>query len=163
MKNLQTLFGVTKQELIAVFFIATGLIAGVCIKTLFRNESEYSSHNEIADEIYRQLDSVATVQQETYTGVDEQGNALDTALYNKTAEGKIEAEKNKVPKTVNINTATKAELMNLPGIGEKTAEKIISHRKQYPFKQISDIMNIKGIGEKKFEKLKQYITLRNNQ
>lgn len=163
MKNIQTLFGVTKQELIAVLFIVSGLIIGLCIKTFFRNEHEYSSHDEFAKEIYYQLDSIAAVQQTTYTGVNENDDAYDTVLYDKTNERKTEAIKITIPSIVNINEATKAELMKLPGIGEKTAEKIIEYRKLNGFKQVSDIMNVKGIGQKKYEKLKQYITLRNNQ
>ena len=60
---------------------------------------------------------------------------------------------------VNINTATKEELMKIPGIGPKMAEQIIKHREVYgEFKRIEDIMNVKGIGQKKFEKMKNYLT-----
>ena len=51
------------------------------------------------------------------------------------------------------------ELVDLPLIGEKTAEKIIKYREKNYFTDIRDIMNVEGIGEKTFEKIKEYITV----
>lgn len=59
---------------------------------------------------------------------------------------------------ININTATLEELDKLPGVGEATANKIISHRVENgQFKTIEDIKNVNGIGDKKFEKMKELI------
>ena len=58
---------------------------------------------------------------------------------------------------ININTATKDELMTLKGIGASTADKIIEYRKDNKFNKIEDLKNVKGIGEKKFESIKDDI------
>ena len=48
----------------------------------------------------------------------------------------------------------------LPGIGEKTALKIIEYRNKYGgFKSIDEIKNISGIGDKKYAKIKDLITV----
>lgn len=61
---------------------------------------------------------------------------------------------------VNLNTATATELMQLPRIGAKTAERIIAFRKQHgAFRRPEEIMNVKGIGEKSFARLKAYLTV----
>jgi competence protein ComEA len=61
---------------------------------------------------------------------------------------------------LNLNTATKAQLQTLPGVGARTAELIIEHReKNGGFKKIEELMNIKGIGEKSFLKLKPLISV----
>ena len=61
---------------------------------------------------------------------------------------------------VNLNTATKEELMTLKGIGEAKAEDIIRYReKSGGFKKIEDIMKISGIKEAGFQKIKDNITV----
>lgn len=63
-------------------------------------------------------------------------------------------------KKVNINKATIEELMQIKGIGQKYAERIVDFReKNGPFKNIEDIINVKGIGPKKFELIKNMITV----
>ena len=48
---------------------------------------------------------------------------------------------------VNINTATKAELTSLKGIGEKKAQAIIDYRKKNgDFKSVEDLEKVEGIG-----------------
>ena len=59
---------------------------------------------------------------------------------------------------ININTADSSELQKIPGVGAKTAEKIINYRSQNPFSSIEDIKNVDGIGDKKFEAMKDYIS-----
>ena len=59
---------------------------------------------------------------------------------------------------ININTADGEELERLSGIGEKTARAIIAYRAENgAFQQAEDIMDVPGIGEKTFEKIKDDI------
>lgn len=60
---------------------------------------------------------------------------------------------------VNINTATKEELMSLPGIGERKADSIIEYRNSKSFSAIEDIMNISGIKEAAFNKIRDKICI----
>lgn len=61
---------------------------------------------------------------------------------------------------VNINTASKEELMTLSGIGESKASQILSYRESNgAFQKIEDIMNISGIKNGVFNKIKDCITV----
>jgi len=65
-----------------------------------------------------------------------------------------------VATVVNINTASASDIEGLPGIGAKTAARIVEYRqKNGPFKKIEELMNVRGIGEKNFLKLKPQLTV----
>jgi competence protein ComEA len=76
------------------------------------------------------------------------------------ADGARSAAKPAVSAPVNINTASATDLQTLPGIGAKTAGRIIDYRqKNGPFKKIEELMNVRGVGEKNFLKLKSQISI----
>lgn len=60
---------------------------------------------------------------------------------------------------ININTATATQLVELKGVGVKTAQQIIEYRKEHKFTKIEDIMKVKGIGEKTYNKFKDQLTV----
>lgn len=67
---------------------------------------------------------------------------------------------NELSGVLNINTATKQELMDLPGIGEVIAKRIIQYRRDVgAFTSVDDLRAIKGMSKKRLERLKPLITI----
>ena len=61
---------------------------------------------------------------------------------------------------VDLNKATKEQLMELPGIGESKAEDIMAYREENGgFRSTEEIMNIKGIKEAVYSKIKDKIVV----
>jgi competence protein ComEA len=54
---------------------------------------------------------------------------------------------------LDVNAATSADLLAIPGIGPVLAQRIIEAR---PFQSADDLINVKGIGPKKFETIREH-------
>lgn len=157
------------------------LLAGLTMGAVLRQFSlpeENSGSNPLStsaqasdDELYRAFDSLARVERSTFTGTTPDAvpvpelAAGDTLVQRATPFSQLSqrrpAKKEKITSgTININTASKEDLMRLPGVGEATAEKIMEFRQTKKFRRPEDIMQIKGIGKKKFEAMREFVEVR---
>lgn len=99
---------------------------------------------------------------------------VDGAQYIIPAKGKIliinypelqgsltdETSTEKEDERVNINTASKDRLEELPGVGDVLSQRIIDYRNENgEFKSIEGLLEVSGIGDKKFEDMKNYVCI----
>ena len=61
---------------------------------------------------------------------------------------------------IDLNSATSVELETLPGVGPRTAERILDYRREHGgFERIEDLMDVRGIGERTFLRLRPLVTV----
>lgn len=61
---------------------------------------------------------------------------------------------------IDLNAATSVELETLPGVGPRTAERILEYRREHGrFERIEDLMDVRGIGERTFLRLRPLVTV----
>ncbi|MCC7264416.1 MAG: ComEA family DNA-binding protein [Candidatus Latescibacteria bacterium] len=64
------------------------------------------------------------------------------------------------PGPVRLNSATEAQLIDLPGIGPKTAARIVQYRQEHgAYQTIADLGRVPGIGPRTLEQLRPLVVV----
>lgn len=107
----------------------------------------------------KQINFAQKVEDQMIVYIPKEGEELSESLATLPSQGN-QSNQGQEEDKVNLNQATKEELMTLNGVGEKKAEKIIDYREENgSFQKIEDLKNVNGFGEKSFESLKTSITI----
>lgn len=80
-----------------------------------------------------------------------------TEAADETAASQTVSHDAKVQFPLDLNTASKEELMEINGIGEVLAERITKYARTTGFSSVDDLLNVKGIGEKRLEEIRPYV------
>ncbi len=163
-KDLSIKTGFTELELKVLFFVSTVFIVGLFSKYYlfdknFENKQKFDYSVQDSLLLFSVKREKSTKPEDkSEKKVESERELSDFSTNDKKANYKKPFFSKK--DLLNINLAGVKELSQLPGIAEKTAEKIINYREKYgKFKSIEELMNIKGIGKSKFKKIKNLIRL----
>ncbi len=136
----------TTQEKLIIKFLSGAILLGGIIGII---RHKFISDNELVEAVATQNEKFLHL---STLPVDSVGSS-DTDFL-------VEGESDLIDSLININTATKEELMELPKIGPVTAERILRYREDFGnFHNIDELKNIKGIGPKTMEQLRLLVTL----
>ncbi len=139
LKRIVDWIALTNTERKVILFLVITLLVGAGIRlfqTKFPSAPQFDYH--ASDSTFAALSAVPedSLTESTKEGI---GNAL----------GKL-----------NINTATKQQLLDLPGVGEVTANRILTYRSEIgKFSDVDELRAIKGMSKKKLENLRPLITI----
>jgi len=161
-EKLSKKIGFTETEIIVILFLTGLFIVGFVYVEFIKDGSD--EEYKFID--YSKEDSLFSI----YSNINPEYDPEDSLLINNLEIKKRVLElsdtiayvkkdvSSLAEKSININTAGINEWVQLPGIGEKTAEKIIQLRNERgKFRRVDELMDVKGIGEVKFSKIKAYL------
>ena len=163
LKKLSKKIGFTETEIYVILFLAISFIIGLSIKTYKDTakedykEYDYSEEDSLFNYYKSQAEENLRNEKEKREEniIDSKGEILGFQYTN------FDKKKDLPPlkeKSININTADFETLTRLPGIGEKTALKIIDFRNvNGNFKSLEEILEVKGIGKVKLNKIKKFL------
>ncbi len=109
--------------------------------------------------------SVSIEEDSAHTNVseDEQDAALSlisSLESEKSKEANSSASSAKLVLLVDLNSASKAELTTLPGVGEELAGRIVERRESVgAFSEVDELLEVKGIGPKKLAAARPFCTV----
>lgn len=147
-------FGFTRTEIRVVLFLVLTFIVGIGIKA-YKSASaaerrfDYSaSDSEFAERSRLIVPRDSTVADDGADTKESQPRITKLTGFGRSTE------------SININTATKDELLKLPGIGEAMAERIILFREENgPFASVDRLTDVRGIGKRKLDLIAPYCTV----
>lgn len=161
LKQLAHKAGLTTSELNIFVFLTLMLSIGTIYKYYSGSSPaplkifDYSA----TDSIFEAAESFKPAEEIGEKKFDYKQEVLD---FNEQNFNKIKPVKTSAEKSINLNTAGLAELISVPGLGVKTAEKILKYRTENGrFKDLEQLKDIKGIGIKKFNIIRKYIFIDN--
>jgi competence ComEA-like helix-hairpin-helix protein len=142
LKRIADRLALTKTERKVILFLSVTLLCGMGIRFYQKIVPSPSRFD------YR-------VQDSTFASLNER---TDEAAEKK--EDTVEAGRAYHQEKLNINTATKDQLIDLPGIGETLAGRILERRAtEGKFTSIDELLEVKGITPKRLKKIRSLISI----
>jgi len=160
-EKLSKKIGFTETETIVILFLTGLFILGFVYVEFIKNDTAEYKHVD-----YTKQDSLFAYYSNINPEFDLDDPRLDSNLEIKRQVLELSDTfayvkkdlSSLTEKSINLNTAGINELVKLPGIGEKTAEKIIQLRSERgKFKRLEELLDVRGIGEVKFNKIKKFL------
>ena len=145
--------------------LSSGKFNIIDINQFSKSSIQVTVHGAVLKEGVISLDPYATIQELlSKAGLNENADIsslnLETILHDKDVVTVPTKSSDISVNLISINTSDLNGLLQIPKIGEKTAQAIIDYRNQHGlFQTLEDLMKVKGIGQAKFDFIKDKICL----
>lgn len=160
-RKLSVLIGLTETEIKVLLFLILTFLIGFSYKTFILNEGntaprkfDYSAEDSLFFAVSHN-DEITKADIQEDKSVDYKQEVLD---FNESGFNESNIKEILELKSLNLNSVKLEELILLPGIGKKTAEKIIEFRiKRGKFNSLDELLEVKGIGKAKLQHIRKYL------
>ncbi len=163
LSNLSKRLGFTSTEINVLLFITITFIIGALGK-YFKYKSNIKTERNFnyskQDSLFLELNKKELILGSDFKNIQKRVDSKPelSDFRNKKKDIKKKSVQNLYPKSININTAGVNTLIRLPGIGIKTAKRIIKLRNnKTKFNNLDDLLEVKGIGKEKLKRIKKYL------
>jgi comEA protein len=156
LEALQQRVGFTRNEALAVLILCGTFLGGIGIRWFQARQPHDAKSIPSFD--YSRTDSAYAARSNPLKAPEERNASLAQPQTDSIATAKSKLTTSR--RAININTATKAQLINLPGIGPSLADRILAYRAiNGQFTSVDELRKVKGIGEKKFAQIRPLVRM----
>lgn len=164
LNDISKRIGLTQAEIKIILFVVSILLIGFSYKTFIKDSNsipykiiDYSEQ----DRIFNNLGTDSLKSKNLLKSVDKKVDYKQEVLdFNTRSFDNVQNKTLPAENSINLNSASLNDLLNLPGIGEKTSENIIEYRNRInKFKNLDELLSVKGIGKSKLNKIKKYLSI----
>ncbi|MBI2794183.1 MAG: helix-hairpin-helix domain-containing protein [Ignavibacteria bacterium] len=154
--SIQRISGLASSEAIVILLITALLVTGWVGRALI---PQTSAHQEATvQRIMALLDSIERAVEKQPLAPAQSAHSAPEGGFERYPNVRSTRKNLNTAVMVNINTAGKSQLTQLPGIGPAIAERIIESRNDAPFHSVDDLLRVKGIGPAKLERIRRFVT-----
>ncbi|MEX0994299.1 MAG: ComEA family DNA-binding protein [Balneolaceae bacterium] len=161
---------ISKQERMAIGFLAVGVVGISMMNVMIEQKPVYDpEYYAELEQMFEERSRVLEEEREEilarYDGrpveIRSEISSPDSDTLHPNSSDSLSLNREKSNgRLININTAGRESLQELPGIGPAYAERILDWRnKNGPFTSVGQLLEIRGIGEKRLERITPLITL----
>jgi len=146
--------GFTRTEVRVILFLGWTLLAGLGVRWV-RERYFPDDRQEIRPFDYTRDDSVFMARSQLIDSLATSPAPRPPGQHSKAASGGLQ------PNSIDLNAATREQLIQLPGIGPQIADRILEFRDEHgPFRAVDDLTRVRGIGPKKLAQIRPFVRIR---
>ena len=159
LSSLLQMFGFTRNEIRVVLFLTVTFLIGLAIR--WYNQSGSLAGASVRQFDYSRSDSIFLERSKKLVALSSPATESVARTQRKEEASHKTTHPVLARSSVDPNSAGKDQLMQLPGIGESYAERIILYREDHgPFTSADDLMQVRGIGKKTLDRIRPFLTLK---